>query len=430
MSKKLYVYLFDQKVGILTQEKGQLNFQYNENAKYPISLAMPIRKESYKNNDTQKFFANLLPEGNQREKIAKFYGVKENPFPLLEKIGGECAGAISLYSEELEIEETIPVEFLEQEFYKYIKNLPKKPLLSGENIRLSLAGAQVKGALLLDNWTLTSILLEKIGIHKPTQKKFSTHIVKPPIENLEDTVFNELFCMLLANQLKIIVPRVHLYYTQDIPCLFVQRYDRYYRDDTALKRLHQEDFNQISGIFPEKKYQEDGGVSIKQCSTIIKNHTTAAAQNMASFLEIIIFNYLIGNCDAHGKNFSLIHNAESIEDSNQIISFHKFKNNNIALAPFYDLLSTEIYTDLGNKMAMKLGGEYNIKNIQRIHFEKMAEELNIRPKTVFLIIDSFSKVILPLAKDLKKVLNSINISSPIFNEIINLIESKVKKLAP
>lgn len=460
--KKLIVCLFDKEVGTLTEANGRLSFQYNENAEHPISVSMPIRQEAYNNNDTQKFFANLLPEGNPREKIAKFYNIKESLFPMLKEIGGECAGAISLYPEtnhNIEVDKNQEAElFTRKEFNKHINSLPNRPLSIGNRIRLSLAGAQAKTAMLIKEEDFVKLYSnavpykfeiygsDDIDIYRPSATEFSTHIVKPKIKGLRDTVYNELFCMLLAYNLfdgkdNLVIPRVTLYRDNDTECLFVQRYDRYFYSNInepkdRFERLHQEDFCQVLSIYPEKKYQEDGGVSIKQCFGIVNQHITFKSESIDRMLNIIIFNYLIGNCDAHGKNFSIIHNSMLIPsmDSNLFGRFyHDLYGDVISLAPFYDLMSTEIYNsvdELGDtqKMAMSIGGEYDPKKITLAHFDRMVKELNIKPVYIRDKIKKMSSVIVDKAKSLRKELQQNDINSEIFEQIIKLIKERVKSL--
>ena len=86
-------------------------------------------------------------------------------------------------------------------------------------------------------------------------------------------------------------------------------------------------------------------------------------QDISKFLKSILFNYLIGNCDAHAKNYSLI-----------------TTEGKIYLSPLYDLVSTTIYKSLTQKMAMKIGTEYDIKKITRSDFTKQAELCGIKPR--------------------------------------------------
>ncbi len=91
----------------------------------------------------------------------------------------------------------------------------------------------------------------------------------------------------------------------------------------GVERLHQEDFCQAQKIVSEVKYQKEGGPSFKQCFTLLRNVSTAPVIDLANLLDAAIFNYLVGNNDAHGKNFSLV-----------------YPDKEIRLAPLYDTIST------------------------------------------------------------------------------------------
>src|SRR5260370_7153711 len=131
---------------------------------------------------------------------------------------------------------------------------------------------------------------------------------------------------------------------EDVGYLLVERYDRKHVISDGLpgvERLHQEDLCQAQNIVSELKYQKEGGPSFKQCFTLLRNVSTAPVIDLANLLDAAIFNYLIGNNDAHGKNFSLV-----------------YPDKEIRLAPLYDAISTIYYPELNTDMAMRIGREY------------------------------------------------------------------------
>lgn len=105
MITKLVVLIDNKIVGHLwLDEKKKFCFQYEKDwiniSKIPLSLSIPIRDEPYLDDEPHAFFANLLPEQKIREVVARNLGISlQNDFGLLEKIGGDCAGAVSLYPE-------------------------------------------------------------------------------------------------------------------------------------------------------------------------------------------------------------------------------------------------------------------------------------------------------------------------------------------
>jgi|GEM_PF-2570256 len=199
MARFLHVWLNGNRVGELQQDDdGQLRFRYlqewlSQAEAAPLSVSLPLQKEAFPQKQARPFFAGLLPEETNRDLIAKMFGVsKNNDFALLDRIGGECAGAVSL----LPVDATPAVSgppsyhyFDEEELSKMFFELPKRPLMAGETgLRLSLAGAQSKIAVarLGDAYAL------------PIDNAPSTHILKPSSPHFVGLVENECFCMKLA----------------------------------------------------------------------------------------------------------------------------------------------------------------------------------------------------------------------------------------
>ncbi|MBP9694769.1 MAG: type II toxin-antitoxin system HipA family toxin [Alphaproteobacteria bacterium] len=411
MNPMLDVYLNNQLVGTLEQRKGgSLAFSYDSQfltgAKSGISLSLPLQSEPFEEGPAKTFFSGLLPEEGVRDRLAAYLGLsKRNTFSLLEAIGGDCAGALALYPQDQRPENSKQeVETLDNIRLKEILDLiRRRPMLGGEDgYRLSLAGAQDKLAVGFANG---QVLLIKGG--GPT-----THILKPMIEHVKDSAHNELFCMKLAKIAGIDVPDVSLHYVDDTPYYLVERYDRILHSNSTVTRIHQEDFCQASGIAPEMKYEREGGPSIAHCQHLIVNCAVRPAADQIKFLNMIIFNYLIGNADAHGKNFSLL-----------------YKNEKPELAPAYDLLSTTIYPDLSQKLAMKIGGQYKPQDIYLRHFYRLVSDTKTAQANLRKQINAMTQELYNSACELKESLAHKGISSPIFNDIIAIIQERSAKLS-
>lgn len=395
MSNFLNVFLSDKHIGILEKDGyGGVNFQYSDNADRILSLSLPIQKEPFENKQCKGFFNGLLPESEHiRIAIGKKYGINpKNDFSILQAIGYDCAGAVSFFDGDDEqtplkqLQEFYEIEyslFSEDELEKFINELPQKPLATGiEDMRLSLAGAQDK----------TSVIVVYGQIGYPKNNVPTSHIIKPAINGYDETIENEFICIKSAEKLGIKVPDVKICYANKIKYLLIQRYDRELIAN-KIKRIHQEDFCQASNIPSVYKYQSEGGVDFKRCFEILRV-TSQPAVAINQFIQLMIFNYLIGNNDAHGKNFSILH----------------YDNGEIKFAPAYDILCSQVYPELSNKMAMKIGGHYNHDEILLRHFEKFANENNI----------SFTQ--------LKKVIkNQCEILPDIVDNVINSFENKIGK---
>lgn len=353
--KTLAVYFNGIQTGTLSQDvSGKIAFQYDQEwllntGAHPISQSLPLRDEAYSEAACIGFFGGLLPEENIRILIAKNLGITpRNDYAMLREIGGECAGAISLIDPETDpaprqhAYHRISLSELETT----VDTLPTRPLLAGEaEIRLSLAGAQNK----------LSIYYDEQGYAIPLHESPSTHILKPQSDVFPGLIENENYCLQLALDVGLPCAQAHIETVGPHSCLLIQRYDRKGEGD-RLERLHQEDFCQALGISSRYKYQAEGGPSLAQCFELVRRVSAHPARDLIILFEAVLFNYLIGNNDAHGKNFALLYSISGTEQ-------------HVELAPLYDLVSTAYYRELSPKMAMKIGSKYLPDDLRIRHWE-------------------------------------------------------------
>jgi serine/threonine-protein kinase HipA len=385
MAKTLDVYLHDELVGHLIQDEGgQTVFEYTQAwfdrpAATALSVSLPLRKERFSRNECRGFFAGILPDETKREIIARNLGISaRNDFAMLERIGGECAGAVTFIpaGQPLPVRDYHYRTISPKQLADIFKELPKRPLLAGEEgVRLSLAGAQDKIAVRIDG--------DEISL--PLGGAPSTHILKPSIERFAGVVFSEAFTMQLAAETGIPAAKVEVRSAEGIECLSVERYDRtHVQSGTTmiLDRLHQEDFCQALNIVPEMKYQKEGGPSLKQCFALLREVSSAPVVDLARLLDVVIYNYLIGNNDAHGKNFSLLYHGTGTA------------NQQIRLAPLYDAICTAYYPELSNEMAMKLGDEYRSERVVPRDFDKLAEQAGLAKPLVRRRVPELARAVL------------------------------------
>lgn len=344
--------------------KRNYSFQYDNSwlsgpDALQISVSLPLRAEPFEGDVARNFFSNLLPEARIRTLIAKKIGVSEgNDFQLLEELGGECAGALALIPDGQALKSEGGYQRLSaEELDKKIAEMPRQPLLTAtEGLRLSLAGAQNK----------LPVFVKNSEIFLPLAASASSHILKPKIPEFDDTVENEAFCMTLAKECGLPVPEVKIRDGKH-RALLVTRYDRVAANGT-LTRLHQEDFCQALGFSHEQKYQKDGGPSLKQCFDLLEESSSNPILDKSNLLRWVVFNYLIGNCDAHAKNISILISPEGVR-----------------LAPFYDLMSTVVYNGLSKELAMRIGREDRPDWIFKRHWARLAEDAAVAPKAVMEI---------------------------------------------
>jgi len=334
------------------------------------TLSLPMQEAVFPDDKAKPFFAKLLPESAVRELVARRLGISEkNDFMLLRHIGGECAGAISILAESMapESSENYSYRLLTgEQLYDLIKEIPTRPLLAGEDgIRISLAGAQEKLVLLFKN----------SRFYIPLNGAPGNFILKPGMLHFQSSIENECFCMMLADALGLPVPTVTILTEKDQKVLLIQRYDRVF-DKGSVRRLHQEDFCQAMGLSHELKYQADGGPGLKACFSLVRAHSANPIKDLQYLLRWVFFNYLIGNMDAHAKNLSFLYDSKQIR-----------------LAPFYDMLCTDIYENLTKKIAMKIGDENRPEWVMVRHWERLAREVNISPSVLKKQLSNFCEAL-------------------------------------
>lgn len=363
---RLDVYLNNAWVGQLLQhERGQLGFSYREEflgspEAAPLSRHLPLGMQVFGDEPTRAFFANLLPEGDVLEQTVRRLGIpKENTFALLERMGGDCAGAVSvLLPGHTPATEGAYRRLAEEELGALLKELPAHPFLADEEgVRLSLAGAQNK----------LPVFYGGGSFHIPVGGAPSSHILKTAIQNLEDTVGNEAFCMKLARAVGLSVPSVDIVELGEESVYMVERYDRRRPPGDVALRIHQEDFCQALGVVPALKYETHGGPGFQNVFDLVREWSTEPLPDTDALLSWALFNFLIGNADAHGKNLSFTYDQGVVR-----------------LAPFYDLLSTAAYEGrVNNKFAMLMGKQKDPRYLSAANLEEFAQQAGIGKRAVF-----------------------------------------------
>ena len=146
-------------------------------------------------------------------------------------------------------------------------------------------------------------------------------------------------------------PTIYRYYSNTGNCAC-----RLARQNGQVQRLHQLDFCQLAGVLPDQKYAKDGGSGLADIFSMIDRYAAVPGRDRLQVLDWVVFNYLIGNADAHAKNLAMLVGA----------------GNRLQLAPLYDLLCTSVYPQLDTRMAMAIGGEYRPEWVQQRHWQRFA----------------------------------------------------------
>jgi serine/threonine-protein kinase HipA len=411
--RALGVWCFGERAGLL-EDGRPLRFAYDArwlaDGRPPLSQSLPL-DGSFAPEAPGAFFGGLLPEAVPREQLARRLGVSErNDFSLLAAVAGDTAGAISLLPLG---EEPGPaghdVEWLDDEqLAQLLRELPTRPMHADEDgeYRLSLAGAQDKLPVVVG-------ADGRIGLTKGRTP--STHILKTPIERLVDTVVNEAFCPAVGRELGIDAVFATPHRVRDREFLLVQRYDR--REDGGVKlRLHQEDFCQALGVPSERKYESEGGPSLADCFALLRRTARVPATEVVRLLDQVALSFLVGNHDAHGKNYSLLYLPEA---------------SGARLAPAYDVLSTFAYSrafDTSRKMAMRIGGEYKPDYLEPRHLDRLLEDGGLGAAPARRRLRAHAEAAPEAARKVRAELGAQGWDRPILESVIGIVDRRAAQL--
>lgn len=339
----------------------------------PLSLAMPLDVTEHGHQATSAFLWGLLPDDpNVVASWARLHGVsRSDVVRLLAHVGEDCAGAVQLVPPEqtdrvlgasTAADEKSSIEWLtEDDVADLLTALRRNPAAgrsAGDQGQFSLAGAQPKTTLYHQRG--------KWGV--PQGRVPSTHILKPPVLDLEDLAYNEHVCLHLARELGMSAALSTVRRFGDETAIVVERYDRV-RIGGVTRRVHQEDMCQALAIQPTRKYESDGGPGLTDVAALLARHSTDAAVDVARFVEANVLNWLIAGPDAHGKNYSILH-APGPD--------HR-------LAPLYDVITALPYPRLargGVKLAMAVGGERAVDAIAGGHWRAVARAVELPPNVL------------------------------------------------
>ena len=414
MSRALCVWWDGNLVGQLTQDRhGELGFAYsddwlrNENAQ-PLSASLPKREGPFSRRECRPFFGGLLPEDNQRNAAAQALGVSSaNDFALLYGLGGDVAGALQLLPPgeppgEPDFDRQ-PTALDEAGLIGVLDALPTRPLLAGEEgLRLSLAGAQSK----------VPVVLVEREIALPVSGQPTTHILKPPIARFPGTTENEAFVMRLAAEIGLDAAPVEPRVVANREFLLVERYDRSVGADGDIRRIHQEDFCQALSVPPELKYAGEGGPTLEDCFGLVRSVSLRPALDVLKLLDAVIFNLIVGNADAHGKNFSIL-----------------YYESGPRLAPLYDLLSTVSYPELSPDLAMKIGTRTTLAQLDAKGWAKFVSGVTLGLPIVRRRVAEMSQKITTQAEEVARTLMHPELDDAALSQLARLVAERAELCA-
>lgn len=345
--QSLPVRLFDERVGELSSDRGRLELRYSGAGTRGIAQRLPLRSAPYAEHECRSFIANLLPEGDWRALLCRRLALPlAEDFALLEHLGHDCAGAVTFTEPTDQVAADAYTPLPEPELRRWLKDPRVRPSpAESPGLRRALAGAQ-----------------DKLVIHLADGEPYlcergapSTVILKPDIsegfKRIELSALNELFCMQLAGAVGLSVP--HSFWFAG--AFGVTRFDRT-QQGSRLSRLHQEDFVQLLGLPPAAKYD----VGWRQCFDLVDRLAASPEAARRELIERLFFNVLIGNGDAHGKNFALLFGAAGAR-----------------LAPAYDLLCTQAYPSLSEAFSMRIGSARRQDELTALAWQELARDARL-----------------------------------------------------
>lgn len=321
----------------------------------------------------QWFFDNLLPEEQARTLLAGDAKIEfADAFGLLGYYGAESAGAITLLNTLNAQEKGGLRPLLDNELSERIQNLPRVALTTGAPKRMSLAGAQHKLAVVMNDE----------GLFEPEGSTPSTHILKPDHDQPNQynaTVVNEWFIMSLAKRVWGLVPPVSIRRVPE-PVYLIERFDRA-RVNGQLVREHVLDACQLLGLDRNFKYNQATVESLHKMLGMVRN----VAQTRMQLFTWLVFNTLVGNGDNHLKNLSFFVRGDS---------YH--------MTPHYDMLCTAVYGEdaapwINAELVWKLDGARTFGEVTFDSFLQLGKEIGLGEKIAGSLIRKVTEKLLESA---------------------------------
>ncbi|QNG17880.1 type II toxin-antitoxin system HipA family toxin [Rhodococcus triatomae] len=306
-----------------------------------------------------RWFSNLLPEGPLREWIARDRGVPaQRELQLLLQIGHDLPGAVEVVAGD---EHDVPVDAFDD-----LSARASEPPEGTSPWKFSLAGVGLKFSMLRRG--------DRLSI--PARTELGDWIVKFPDAVHPEVPSNEFASMSLAREVGIECPRIELLHRDELPdvpdvmwpgqeerAYAVARFDRLADGG----RVHIEDLAQVRNFYPVDKYSG----SFETVGGLVYRNEDSAS--LREFVRRLTFNVLIGNGDAHLKNWSLIYRD----------------GRRAQLSPAYDVVSTAGYypSDRPDDLGLKFGGTKNQERIGRPQFDRMQRLLQVENADVLDVVD-------------------------------------------
>lgn len=426
MAKELRVIVTDEEVGTVIQhDNGRLAFVYDDNWRsrvdsFPLSLSMPLTQREHGNSEISNYLWGLLSDNDAaRGELARRLDVSpKSAFALVAAGGEDLPGAVQMVKPEdvgkLSGRHGAP-PISEKRLAAFLANLivhPGDTQITDDAGSFSLAGLQPKKAICWvgNRW------------YEPRGRTPSTHIIKPPMPNLDGQVENEHFCLRLAAEVGLRSITSSAVKIGGVANVVAQRYDRVRISRSrqiplteaggTVYRVHQEDMCQALGYHPDKKYQRDGGPGMRDVMNLL-NASGDPKTDRERFMRASIFNYVMLGVDAHAKNYSILMEPGG-----------RFR-----LAPLYDIISALPYDmERYGSMAMNIGGERKWRKIGLRHWEKEAKACGYPFETVLAEIASMLIDLPTRARKLLSTVKAEGLVTPTLDTIVSNLAKRCEHL--
>ena len=389
----LNVYLGKNIIAKLTLMNDQLHWHYSQEwqkSGYAISPHLPLQGDIPTLN-VQRFLRNLLPEGHGfDELVSSFHLSRYNTFGLIQALGMDTPGSLIMLSPRQTLPQIPSFRIItDEELAQRLDTRDEFSLIIWDGKpRLSVAGVQDKINVVLDNEG-------RLGFGEGSL--CSTHILKFEKQKLSHLVINELITMQLAKRCGLNVANVNLLRLGKHPALLIERFDRRFISMAEVNRRHIIDGCQALNLPPDYKYERNFGsgrdvAHIRDGASLIKlfdfaNQCSNPALTKQQMIDWVLFNILVFNYDAHGKNISFFVGPNGLE-----------------LTPFYDLVNIKMYPDFEHEMAMGLGDEFDGNTIHAYQLADFADSCQLpRPMLAKRLNYLIKKLMSALDNEIKQV---------------------------
>lgn len=315
-----------------------------------LSIGAPDDGSPWQAEFTRSWFENVLPEEEPRARIAARFGLRaEDTWGLLERIGWECAGAVSVLPPGITPRSGSYEVQTDDEVVERLAELPARPYDRDAAVRTSLGGGQSKLLLACrsDHWEM------------PIDGAASTHILKPEPPYHPGLAVAEAWSLAVARAATPASEATILSREGAPPTIVVTRFDRLVTPSGWVARTHQEDFCQVLGLAPEIKYASHpvnpGLPSLARIAAALERRAADPPGQLIRLLEQTTVNIALGNTDAHAKNHSVFHGMDD----------------DVSLTPVYDVAPTIAFIDQRHA-ALPVAGKFVLADITREHLVREA----------------------------------------------------------